>query len=418
MNTLPQEIIDLIASHCNLGSLLQLRLTCRSLSQAATRIVWESRTVKPNAHVLTGFLGLLKRPHLLKHVRRIVLRLRSGSDFRKELYSGCQEALRLVNRFPNLEHVCVDFKYTSEYDSVYWLGTERINREIFRSLFMAKLCAALNDTHHPLPRLHTLSFVHLEDWDSVTIRRSPNFKSLLNRIPELRLGLSGNSESYWMTLSTTALYSYYLKLCETWLEPTREHLTSLTIDSQVSWAYISHKQLLSDVLPLPKLKRLELGHFKITHVWQLDWILIHHNTLEQLRMHNCHIAYYQSHEGILGADGKIVISDPGTPPIYLNDLRWARVFKMLEDGLPHLVEFRFGSANRVTFDNGQLRKKGVYHDRYVAYSGGMWVFWENREVVEDEIYIWPQHEKGVNESDEEAYDHLMAVVNRRRGLYH
>ena len=118
----------------------------------------------------------------------------------------------------------------------------------------------------------------------------------------------------------------------------------------------------------PRLRSLTLGHHIFYHSHQVEWILSHSPSLEELNLDRCAILYQVGHciEGWLDNEGYPIGKDPhnnGYPdygwsmtPIsgYMvprqnfmsSDLRWHGVFKCFAQTLKKLRTFRFGESEQ------------------------------------------------------------------------
>jgi hypothetical protein len=122
---------------------------------------------------------------------------------------------------------------------------------------------------------------------------------------------------------------------------------------------------------LPRLRSLTLGHHIFYHSHQIDWILSHNSSLEELNLDRCAILYQVGHsiknwlddEGYpVGKDlhnigylnygwSTIPNNDNGSWPNFVSfDLRWHSVFHRFEQILRKLRTFRFGESEQWNFD--------------------------------------------------------------------
>ncbi|KAK4546758.1 hypothetical protein LTR36_001490 [Oleoguttula mirabilis] len=70
MDSLPPELLDFIAGHCEHADLKNMRRSCRKLRQASTPLVFEHHYMASFAHSLQEFIALARSP-LAKHVRKL-----------------------------------------------------------------------------------------------------------------------------------------------------------------------------------------------------------------------------------------------------------------------------------------------------------------------------------------------------------
>lgn len=96
------------------------------------------------------------------------------------------------------------------------------------------------------------------------------------------------------------------------------------------------------LIPLPE--KLTLGHWTLSHDWQIDWLL-KHQTLEELNFVDCVINRVVLHDHILDSEKYPVWWEDysdwywGWKNIWLYDKQWADVYAAIERGLPSLRSF-------------------------------------------------------------------------------
>lgn len=81
-----------------------------------------------------------------------------------------------------------------------------------------------------------------------------------------------------------------------------------------------------------------------SHDWQLEWLLEHAATLEELSLDDCLIVHHARHYGDLDDEGFAVEPerDYGSVTVRTYGRRWASVFSETQSGLLKLNVFRFG----------------------------------------------------------------------------
>jgi hypothetical protein len=101
-------------------------------------------------------------------------------------------------------------------------------------------------------------------------------------------------------------------------------------------------------LRFPQLKSLSLGNWSIAHEWQVEWILAHADTLEELYLDDCAIAYAlrfgrDQHASLSWDAGELEIRHGYDQGYMYPSLRWRTILPLLSTRLTHLR--RFGMAH-------------------------------------------------------------------------
>lgn len=132
----------------------------------------------------------------------------------------------------------------------------------------------------------------------------------------------------------------------------------------------------------PNLESLTLGNFSFAEDKQLDWILDHSSTLKKLYMDRCFIVIYVQFiddENMLGRT-PLMSSDMNPDPesfdklIYQYPRRWHDYFSSIQNGLPRLSCFGFGTSllwkqNKMPFERGRNLAEKLTQDRYCTFFG-------------------------------------------------
>jgi hypothetical protein len=115
------------------------------------------------------------------------------------------------------------------------------------------------------------------------------------------------------------------------------------------------------------LKSLVLGNFTIAHDWQIDWIISHGETLEELILDDCPIVYALS----LG-DYDAEDNDWERYSTKLVETRWSSVFPLFQQRLKTLRHFAIGHgpwSDRMFECRYDLLAR-IEPSRYVSYEHG------------------------------------------------
>ncbi|KAF2814724.1 uncharacterized protein BDZ99DRAFT_367371, partial [Mytilinidion resinicola] len=208
------------------------------------------------------------------------------------------EAIAKVGQFKNLQSI--ELKYHSvcaapgsglgwPMDYHNTLGKYSPETTEFRTEVLGALMKALNGKH-PASQVRSLTIENLQDISPKHITQSDDFKAVFSRLDSLALRIAtewhdARPESTLKLPDAHIIYGTELK--DQWLRPVAHQLKKLALYGDNFWGYWPRCDLRS--LHFPKLKSLFLGNMTFTHDWQLDWILTHADTLEELRLDHCPI---------------------------------------------------------------------------------------------------------------------------------
>lgn len=465
MKEFPTEVFDLIVSAVTRSSdLKNIRLAAKVLSKPATRELFskvcvtlpglpgsdcedeedEDEAAEDDDDSASHFNAILASP-MSKEVRSIQITTslepnKDIDDYHNNekasiLTDKMKDLIELVNRFPNLTNMAVEFSCVCAcIPANDWYIIPPEESVAFRTNVLQTLLAALNDPDRPAPNLKSLSFKNLQNFNADSVVKSTNFLQLLGRVSELRLKIvtqheEASPESNW---SYPEMYNFFTELPSIWLEPASQNLTSLTLHMDDYWGYVPKADFRS--LNFPKLKKLELGNYTFSHDWQLDWILSH-QTLEELILDDCPIVRRMRNFGPVDWEGYLVTpkNPSGVTTVRRYDGRWAEYFRRIE-GMLRLRRLRFGVgewSDGSNFDGGEWVQIGMHGNMYMQFNRGVgptpWQYWTGRD---DEV---EEDEEEDNEDDDEidiaesssasfeaeemadaaAYDSLMAVLAKR-----
>lgn len=334
------------------------------------------------------------------------------------LSESYEQIIRSIGQFPNLRFLRVEF---SEVCSVFDQDAFRTDAEEsveFRDKVMDTVFSSLNDPEYPTTNLQALAFRNLQNVNNLELTSSPKFISTLNRLSSLRLGIvteydEASPESSWLL---PQLYDFFAELPDVWLRPALS-IQNLTIEADVYWGYMPKVDLRS--LYFPNLKKLVLGKYVFSHDWQLEWILSHGETLEELELHWCPILSYVYNYG--PADDEKYPLEPmyDQYPIVSHaweyDGTWAKFFAQIESRLPNLKVFKFAGFKVESYAR-------VKEEKYIAFNRGIGPSpWE--EIAEFAGFVKDSEEgktlhledRGavMEAADAAAYEKLMATVKSR-----
>lgn len=451
MNEIPAEVTGMIAKFVTSKTDLEnMRLVSKSLLGAATIELFSKQ------HILLP--ALIEEPEILENLENIISSSSLARAVRHVKYTTSlephktlddynndeewtqfstemEDAIYLLNKFPNLTHLEIEFSCVCAMISPHdFSRTDPEENHEFRTQVLACIFAALNDAEYPTPNLKSLTIKNLQNVNDEMLVRSEDFANVLKRISELRLQIvtehdSASPERQW---DFPEMHTFMEELPKVWLEPARENLTALTIHMDDYWGYVPKCDLRS--VYFPRLKRLELGNWTVTHDWQIDWILSHKDTLEELIMDECPVVRCMENFGQL--DAEKYPANPrrcfGSKVAWRYGGRWSEIFRKMKEGLPRLKMLKFGAGqwrDGVNFD-GEWRTIGMHENMYMVFDRGLGPSpWLENQDEEDEKFdeeteddengdgIDVEHAPRVVDGDEDtaAYLRLMAAIEQRRG---
>ncbi|KAJ6062489.1 uncharacterized protein N7446_006609 [Penicillium canescens] len=128
----------------------------------------------------------------------------------------------------------------------------------------------------------------------------------------------------------------------------------------------------------PRLKTLSLGNFCFFHDGQIDWILKHGDTLEEIYFDDCAILYdfgmMEENVDACALPRDTLVRREGDESLYGSfEKRWHHIFDLFAEKLPKLRHFRIGRSNwypDIPFEQERDIKVGLYYNRYMCCYDG------------------------------------------------
>lgn len=160
-------------------------------------------------------------------------------------------------------------------------------------------------------------------------------------------------------------------------------LQKLSLYSSFYWGFYPRANL--DGVHFPHLKSLALGQFSFVDDKQLDWILAHSSTLQELYLDDCTILVGVAIHDSQLKDSKCQIPESDMELKEENGLRefhhayprrWHDYFSSIQEGLPNLLEFGFGVSASwdeyvLPFETEKEIVPALMRARYMAFEGGL-----------------------------------------------
>lgn len=355
--SLPVELQRQCLQSLDVASLCSLRLANKSISTIVTEILFQSVSLQPDEESAEKFHSVLGEEELRALVRTVIFNTSDDPDYRdgelrqeadlKPYYKQC---LKKFTQFEKLREVQVKFaracavpSTTSAWDrevvETVWFRTE-----VLRKLFKP-LARAIEEGG--LEFFDTLTIKNLQDHVDGEIYRSENFKAVLARVNKLHLSIATETDDDCPedSINKRGCHEFFNEdLLTHWLGPVQSHLTHLSLfATECPWGFWPLCDLRKT--HLPRLRSLSLGNWIIAHDWQIDWIISHAATLQELVLIDCPILSVAKMN-----DREALAHWPDIEPIYTNTrfntriylqeikLRWHDVFARLHE-LTKLTKF-------------------------------------------------------------------------------
>ncbi|KAF2248195.1 hypothetical protein BU26DRAFT_458336 [Trematosphaeria pertusa] len=351
--------------------LKSLRFVSKDALPIATEALFSTIVLQPSDESAAKYTHILESEKLNPLVRTVIFNTDDDPDAdpdwasneEKEPLESFLDALRAVFKFPNLRKVELKFARECAAPAVgrynAW-DKEVAETQSFRTDVLEAFFEGLNNLEKPAVSVDSLTVKNLQDWTLEEIYESEDFKAVRSRLKKLALQITTETED--AAPETSILLQgchrgFTSDLPAQWLGPLQPQLTHLTLyGTHCFWGIFPFCDLRG--IHFPKLKSLVLGNFTIAYDWQIDWILSHGATLEELILDDCPIVIALRLE-----ESQKLPNFPSLDPfpltafaraIYLKNidlcwhhvlLRWHHVLPRFASGLPHLRHFALGQGN-------------------------------------------------------------------------
>jgi hypothetical protein len=443
MLQLPVEL----RQHCinfldDTDALKAVRLVSKELSAVATETLFHTAVLHNEEESATCFRKLVHSP-LRTLIRRVAIHTsddplhQDGGQEEAELQRSFIKAFVALPQIENLREVKLNFavECAVEGSEIGWdkevAETEEFRKTVLRALFRHLAQAE---------KVETLSISNLQDAMPEKIFNDDNFRTVRGRLTKLALRITAESDDAAPENSITmpALHRGFRdSLPDIWLKPMTNQLTHLTIyGSGCMWGVWPLTDF-RKIPPFPRLRSLSFGNWTIAHDWQIDWILAHAPTLEELFLDDCPIviALRMEHEEA-NANFPDLDRDEHESNIYSEnryykeiDMRWHHVLDRLRTGLPLLQRFAMGSGDwdEGTEFHGRYALKSRIHDsNYHMFDCGIgpsqWMDFDHRYGSPPEWTFGIAGDANARtvrlparDEDHKALDALLEAVRRRAG---
>jgi hypothetical protein len=334
-------------------TLKAVRLSCKDLGTLATQTLFRTAVLNHNEKSADNFKELTNST-LKELVRHAIINTRGhwstddpyvrGPTTECEIVESFKEAIRLLPQLKNLEAVELRFaEKCAVSDGDLWEKgiAETVD---FREYIMNTCFGALATAD----KVKSLTIKNLQDAMYEDVFETEYFKIVRGRLERLHLQIATEScdaapaRDIDFPVSTEG---FTQALPDYWLKPMTTQLTHLTLYATSCFWGIWPFTDLRGIPTFTRLKSLSLGNFTIAHDWQIDWIISHGATLEELLLDDCPIvtALMMNQEQVdtnfphlnLTTDNDNIHHDGGCHLVEVN-LRWHQVYDRFRARLPHL----------------------------------------------------------------------------------
>ncbi|PVH99350.1 hypothetical protein DM02DRAFT_615130 [Periconia macrospinosa] len=385
--TLPIELQRQCLQAVDVPTLKSFRLANKSVSTLATEILFSIVNLKSNRTSADNFNNIVENDALRLLVRTVIINTSDDPNI-VEYSSGeadpdpwLKKSLKKIPQFQTLREVRLIFSRWCAGENTESWGPEIVEGLHFRTEVLWR-------TFKPLARViregglkyfDTLTLRNLQNYVDDDIYYSEDFATVLGKVKKLHLCIATESDEVINgngdRRSPRQMFQY--DLVPRWLSPVSAQLTHLTLyATDIFWGFLPFCDLRE--IYFPRLQSLSLGYYTIVHDWQIDWILSHAATLEELLLDGCAIvsaANLDASQVISHwPDLKPYLKDPETDEdSYLKevDLRWHQILPRFQTELPRLHHFAIGRGDRENPRMFEQRYDLVPHmiwDRYFIFD--------------------------------------------------
>ncbi|OQE05723.1 hypothetical protein PENVUL_c022G09072 [Penicillium vulpinum] len=380
---LPSELLARTFSYVNQSSLKSLRQSCRFISQLATDQLYRTVRLQPSKTSQNRLQEILNNPSLRRVPRKIYIdtvdeSLNYDDEEEQKWPQGWENLVSQVKELPRLNAavLCFDKGFTSDSTDHDYLHYEDFPQTPqFRFQAMHKLFSLLESLRHPIQDLGIRNLQADNPKDPKTLAK---LGKVLSGLLSLRLSITSetNDAAPEHDLEYPEIRKFFKELPSTWLSPAAPSLQHLSLCSREYWGFYPHLDLSN--LFFPRLKTLSLGNFCFFHDGQIDWILKHGDTLEEIYFDDCAVLYdfcmMEENVDACALPRDTLVRREGDESLYGSfEKRWHDIFDLFAERLPKLRHFRIGRSNwysNIPFEQERDIKVGLYSNRYMCCYDG------------------------------------------------
>ncbi|KAG9949371.1 hypothetical protein KCU85_g4329, partial [Aureobasidium melanogenum] len=448
----------------DMASLRSLRLVSKIFEQFTAALIFAVIRMLPTEKSAERYTKILEAKRLNGYVRRVVFQTRLQPDARLYDWTDAKmppgddyhkpkpfflTVMQQAAGFQNLTHAELVFVTTCGM-SLY-AEPEGINfRFEVLSAFYKGLVHAIKVFNLSIKNLQNMTPKALMGKgvtpQEVAFKR--DFDGVMNRITQLGLGITtqDNFAAPENTLRIPQVHDFFgYELSEYWLEPFAAQLEYLKIygNREVYWGFYPAGNLPH----FPALRTLILGDYSFTSEKQVEWILSHADTLEELILDDAVIGVAVTiGESYADIPSRTVVYEkdystdpPGYQPkwrgrglksqVWMDPTRWHHLFAHFAKGLPKLKHFAFNHSHwdSRAYEHADALRSAVRIERYGAFDESNWhefdgydaedfdwTDWRDWREEGDEVIRIQVEEPGCEEEDWRALNEFLAELKGRR----
>lgn len=253
-----------------------------------------------------------------------------------------RECVSQISKFSNLKEVALKFSPHVGTGENYFDPPESVS---LRTQVLNTLFKALD---HKDINVVSLSIEHLQDL-TVSVYNTTAFENVRNKLKSLHLKIAVEWNEYGPSqdLENPEKHGFFKQDLNThWLEPLQSQITHLSLYAGDFFGVYPRWD--PRKLHFRHLKSLSLGMWSLAHTWQVDWLLSHANSLEELNLEDCPIAQAlrfdtNQHQRLSWEPNEMIEPEyEHLEYIMYSPLRWSSVLSQLSSRLHKLR--RFGMA--------------------------------------------------------------------------
>ncbi|CAG8116993.1 unnamed protein product [Penicillium salamii] len=380
---LPSKLLARTFFNVDSSSFKSLHHSCRFISQLATDQLFKTVHLQPSKTSQNGLQEILNNPNLRRIPRKIYIdtvdeSLNYDDEEEQKWPQGWDNLVPQVKELPRLNAavLCFDKGFTSDSeDEDYPHYTDFPQTPQFRFHAMHKLFSLLESLRHPIQDLGIRNLQADNPKDPKTLAK---MGKVLSGLLSLRLSITSetNDAAPEHDLEYPEIRKFFKELPSTWLSPAAPSLQHLSLCSREYSGFYPDLDLTN--LFFPRLKTLSLGNFCFFHDGQIDWILKHGDTLEEIYFDDCAILYdfgmMEENVDACALPRDTLVRREGDESLYGSfEKRWHHIFDLFAEKLPKLRHFRIGRSDwspDIPFEQERDIKVGLYYNRYMCCYDG------------------------------------------------
>ncbi|KAH8701311.1 hypothetical protein GQ44DRAFT_717848 [Phaeosphaeriaceae sp. PMI808] len=276
---------------------------------------------------------------------------------------------------------------------------------------------------HDYLNVTNLRIDHLQDYTK-GVYNTPAFQNVRKKLTQLHLKIVSES-SEWKPegdIDMNERHDFFNhELNKHWLIPLQNQLTNLTLFSNDFFGVYPRWDTRG--LHFPHLQSLSLGMWSIAHDWQIEWLLSHANTLEELYLEECPIVNSTQNSN-MGPDELSITNTYNNEGQFFPKLRWHTVLSLVSKRMKRLRRFSMVhgdsyslsppyAINRQSFPEHGVLPSRIVPGRYCVFDDGTlpspWVQHFYRHGLSDEEM------KRIEEEDESICGWMVDVDDEEEG---